>query len=470
MRERRRQGLLPFRMEAASRPMDLTAQAGLTLVAEALLALGMPELVRASLRVGQRQRGLSTYEKFEWLILLLAAGGERIEDIRVLGRDRGLARLLGHAAPSPDALHDFLGSFHEDDLFASRPETGAWIPGESEALGSLHEINRVLVHRAVSGLEALVATLDLDATIVESHRREALPHYQGGRGFQPVVVLWSEEDLVVADQFRDGNVPAAMRNLEVVERAMVALPPAVRERYFRGDSACYDERLLRWLWQQRIGFTISADMSQELRRVCLDAKLRWDQMEERPNEIVEATEVEFAPGNWPRDAPPMRYVALRFTAKQGRLFADGSETKYLAVVSNREDLPAFELLRWHWAKAGTIEQTHAVVKNDLGGGFVPSRRFGANAAWFRFNLITYNVLTVLKRRALPERLREARPKRLRYEIFTKAAVLRTHARELVARVGDAPLSVDELVIAREKLLALRARWTNGEEPRPLDQP
>lgn len=35
------QGILPFIFEAAPRPMDLTAHAGLTLVAETMLALGL---------------------------------------------------------------------------------------------------------------------------------------------------------------------------------------------------------------------------------------------------------------------------------------------------------------------------------------------------------------------------------------------------------------------------------------------
>ncbi len=72
----------------------------------------------------------------------------------------------------------------------------------------------------------------------------------------------------------------------------------------------------------------------------------------------------------------MRYVAMRFTAKQGRLFADGGEVKHLAVVSNREDLSMAELLRWHRQKAGKIEHAHGVVKNELGAGIVPSQRFG----------------------------------------------------------------------------------------------
>ena len=65
-----------------------------------------------------------------------------------------------------------------------------------------------------------------------------------------------------------------------------------------------------------------------------------------------------------------------------------------------------------------IEHVHRVLKDELGAGVMPSARFGANAAWFRINALTFNMLTVLKRRALPERFREARPKRLRYELFT----------------------------------------------------
>jgi hypothetical protein len=43
-----------------------------------------------------------------------------------------------------------------------------------------------------------VATLEMDATIIESHKQEALPHYKGGRGYQPSLVYWVEQDLVVS--------------------------------------------------------------------------------------------------------------------------------------------------------------------------------------------------------------------------------------------------------------------------------
>jgi len=448
------QGILPFVFEAASQPMDLTARAGLALVSETLLALGLDEVVGTRLALRERRRGHQEFDKLQAVVLVQAAGGECVEDVRVLARDAGLGRLLARPWPSPDALHAFLAAFHDDAEMARRPADGAWIPAENTALQALAAVNTVLVHRAVATVGAPRATLDLDATLIESHKRDALPHYQGGRGYQPTVVLWAEQDLVVADQFRDGNVPAGMHTLEVARRAVAALPATVRERAFRGDSACYDERLLKYLVSQQIAFTISADMTLELHRVCAAPGVAWARLGERVSETVDVAEVEFTPGDWPKTAAPLRYLAVRFQPTQGSLF--GEPPKYLAVVTNRWEEPPAGLVRWHWEKAGTIEFTHDVTKNELAGGVLPSGKFGTNAAWYRLTLLTYNVLTVLRRHALPARFRQARPKRLRYEVFTVPAEIHTHARQLTARLGAPPVTVEELVATRKRLRDLQA--------------
>ena len=175
--------------------------------------------------------------------------------------------------------------------------------------------------------------------------------------------------------------------------------------------------------------------------------------------------VEFTPGNWPKDARPLRYVALRICPAQGTLF-EGSP-KYLAVVSNREDLTLQELVRWHWEKAGTIEFVHDVTKNDLAAGVLPSGKFGANAAWYRLNLLTYNILSLLRRRALPERFLHARPKRLRYEVFTVPAEIHTHARQVRARLGVPSLTAEELIAARGELRKLRETLQRDPAVKPL---
>jgi len=82
------------------------------------------------------------------------------------------------------------------------------------------------------------------------------------------VAVWVEQDLIVADEFRDGNVPGNKDPLTSVGRAFAALPAWVEKRYFRGDSADYYEPLLKYLVKDQIIFSISADMSPELRTVC----------------------------------------------------------------------------------------------------------------------------------------------------------------------------------------------------------
>ena len=79
-----------------------------------------------------------------------------------------------------------------------------------------------------------------------------------------MIALWAEQDAVLADEFRDGNVPAGTGNRRLVERAVAALPPGVARILIRADSAAYEHDLLRWLDARGFGYAISADMSREL--------------------------------------------------------------------------------------------------------------------------------------------------------------------------------------------------------------
>jgi hypothetical protein len=460
---------LPFVVEF-SHEDDVTARAGLALVAEAVRAAGVDAAVEEHLSLRDRQSGYAEAEKVEAIVLLQSAGGDCVEEIRVLSADAGFKRMLGRELPSPDALHRFLASFHDPSRFEGQPAEGAFIPEESEALQALARVNTALVRATASSRKA---TLDLDATIIESSKKEARWHYKNGRGYQPVLVLWAEEDLIVAeedlivaDEFRDGNVPAGMQPLTAARRAFAALPETVTERAFRGDSACYEERLLKWLSDpQREGgprgsieFSISADMTPELLDVCRRAT-RWKPLEERASETVEWVEVEFHPGNWKKNAEPLRYVALRITKKQKELFEVTDVVKHLAVVTNRWKISGDELVKWHWKKAGTIEHAHDVTRNELGAGTLPSKLFGANAAWYRLCGLTYNVPSFLKRRALPERLLPARPERLRFELFTMPARIAEPAGRMVVKPNAPPAIVEEMVEARERLLAIHEERT-----------
>ena len=465
-------GILPFVLCPDEEADTATGRAGLPLVVEAFRGYRGDELVQQHLRLKQRARGYTEAELVEDFLLLQASGGEHLEDFAVLREDAGLCRLLKRELPSPDVARNFLLRFHDEQLLQAAQAAAAaageksYVPEENAALQGLGQVQAELVRRMADPKLGTTATLDHDATIIESHKQEATWHYKGGKGYQPATVGWAEQNLVVADEFRDGNVPAGKDNLRLIQRAFQVLPGWVRERYLRADSACYEEKVLKWLANEKrpggpagpIGFTISADMTVELRAQCVavqepeaegDSALpRWRMLDDlRADELVEWAEVEFTPGDWPKSAQPLRYLVLRIQKRQRQLFSSGERYKYLGVVTNREGDGAV-LLRWHWGKAGTIEHVHDETKNGLGAGVLPCAEFGANAAWYRLTLLTYNVLTMIKRETLPPAQQQAKAKRVRFLIFNLAARLTRHARCLYAYVKAAALRRASLWPAR----------------------
>ena len=273
-------------------------------------------------------------------------------------------------------------------------------------------------------------------------------------------------DPTLADEFRDGNVPAMMDPLTVAKKAFAALPETVTTYYYRGDSACHESDLINWLRDEnraegprgRIGFAISARMSEALHKAIGKVPEEAWEAYGKPHaeEIRECAEVSFVPGEKSehKDTQPLRYIAIRIRQRQESLFADGSKVKHFAVLTNIREWRAGRLIEWHREKAGTIEGVHDVLKNELAAGVMPSKYFGTNAAWLRLAVIAHNVLTALKRLALPAELLTARPKRLRFLIFNTPGRLVRHTRRMVLRLATTAARLAEWLEAM-RLLPLR---------------
>jgi hypothetical protein len=435
---------LPFELDVRAEAGALTAHGGVPLLIEAFRTSGAAAVVDERVVIKRRKRGLTPSQLIEGLFSLWAAGGERCEDLAPLREDTALAMLLGHGLPAPQTARDFLDAFDEATPPLWQGEK-CHVQGEGERLQGLVKASRRLIGFLQERRPQAVATIDVDATILESQKRSALATYDGRTGYQPVVALWAEQDVILADEFRDGNVPAGSGNRRIVEQALAGLPAGIDEIRLRGDSALYEQALLRWLEARGIGYAISADMSRELAATIRTLpETAWQPESEDAHAVRHWAEVPYVPSDGvsakDRPAPP-RYLAIRITKKQRELFADGSAVKHFAIVTNRPD-PAdgsgLDLIRWQRAKAGTIEHTHHVLTNELAAEALPSQKFGANAAWFRLNVMLYNLLSAFKRIALPEELHSARPKRLRFLLLNGIGKVVRHARELVLRlVGEA---------------------------------
>ena len=422
----------PFEIDP--RPLDEMASphAGLLATSRALRSLKIPDLVAANLNLKQRQRGCSDAQYIESVVLLQTAGGDCPEDMSLLAGDECLERGLGFALPKTGAVRGFLNRFHDPELELGRPPREvqkSFIMPSSEAVRGLQSVLAGSVRRtaklyAEQDQPMRIATVDQDATIIESHKEKALAHYEGGRGYQPMVAVWAEADLVLADEFRDGNVPAQQEPLTCAQLAFAALPDQIEQRYFRGDSACHENDLLGWLKHPdrakepggRIGFAVSARMSEDLAKaIAKIAPSAWQTFAtEADGTSRQWAEVDFVPGEAgeKKDSKPLRYVGLRLLKPQGVLFNDGSDRHHHAVLTNL-DWEAVRLLNWHREKAGTVEHVHDEVKNALAGGHMPSQHFAVNAAWFKLALLSYNIASAIKGLCFCPEERTARFKKYR---------------------------------------------------------
>ena len=374
-----------------------------------------------------------------------------------LRRDEALPQMLGYAIPAPETARQWLDRFHDEELMKGKPRQGSFLPAEAGPLAGLGEVNRHVVRAYVQNVKVEKrVTLDMDAHLVETDKAEAQYCYDGYKAFQPIEVCWAETGLVLADEFREGNVPASEGNRRLVDEAYQALPPGDWEVYIRSDSAAYEQGNLDHWDRQGWKFAVSADMSPQLKETVGSIPPQsWQTIEANERRVREWAEVAYVPSRKieQKDSRPYRYVAVRMRRLQGELFNDGASVRYFAIVSNIWEMEGQALLQWHRGKAGTIEHVHHVLKSGLGGGVYPSGKHGANAAWLRLQVITHNLLELLKAAVLPKEYAKAEPKRLRFAVFTGLGQVIRHAGRVILKVLE-ELWTTLLWTAHERSMAL----------------
>jgi hypothetical protein len=415
-----------------------TPWAGVAPLVEEMRQVRMTEKAHKVLPPKKSSKGLTSGQMVECFVLLSTLGGDCLEDMERLRQDEALCHMLGYTVPAPETCRQWLDKFHDEGLMKGRPAQGSFLPPESAALAGLKEVSRHVVRAYVRNVKvAERVTLDVDAHLVETDKAEARYCYEGYKAYQPAVVAWAETGLVLTDEFREGNVPASEGIKRLVDDAYEVLAPRKWQVWVRSDSAAYEEGNLDHWDARGWKFAVSADMTPQL-KAAIEAlgESSWRMLEEKGGITREWTEVAYVPSKKTekKDSRPYRYVAVRLKRQQGELFRDGAQVRHFAVVSNIWDMDGKALLDWQRRKAGTIEHIHHVLKGELAAGVYPSGKHGANAAWLRLQVITHNLLQLLKAAVLPEEYANAEPKRLRFTVFTCLGQVISHARRVVLKV------------------------------------
>jgi len=499
------QGVLPYKYEEERSHGGMTALAGLPIYLDLASVLGVGDCIGAHLHVRESGQGWTDEQAVLSLMLLNLAGGDCVDDIKILEKDEGFCKVLGRvetkglrrqqrramerrwrkeqhrSVPSQSALFRYLAAFHDPEEEKKREGGKAFIPAPNKHLQGFREVNRDFVASVQRRHPEKEATLDHDATLVETQKKEALFSYQGYKAYQPFNVWWAEQALVVHTEFRDGNVPAGYEQLRVFQEALEMLPEGVTKVNLRSDTAGYQHDLLRYCEKGenkrfgRIEFAIGADVTKEFKKAVSEVEASewaplWKEIEgERRKTASEWAEVCFVPNAISRSKndPEYRYLAIREPLEQPELpgmekqvelpfptmTMEKRRYKLFGVVTNR-NVEGDEVINWLHKRCGKSEEAHSVMKEDLAGGKLPSSSFGENAAWWWIMILAFNLNSAMKRLVLEGSWVTKRMKAIRFWLIGLPGRVMTHARGLVVRLVKNHPSMAVLVQARQRIMEL----------------
>lgn len=499
------QGLLPFQYEIEKRDGGLTALAGLPAYVEFAHTMGLGRLISEHVRVRQGNQGWTDEQMVTPLIWLNVAGGDCVDDVRVLERDEGFCRFLREVegygrtssenralrrrwrkartrtVPSETAIRDWLACFHDFEQDKQKEPHKAFIHRPTEQLMGLIECNAGFAAEVQRRSPETTATLDMDATLSQTYKKEAEYCYQNHKAYQPLNFYWDEQRLILFSQFRDGNVPANYDLLRAFGQALDFVPAGVKTVYLRSDAAGYQEDLLKYCAEgnnKRFGtiqFAVGAPVNEAYRAAVAEvADEDWRPLYRKVGDKLvntgqEYAEVCFVP-TWvgrKKHGPDYRYVAIREALDQ-RAFPGMDEQlsfpfqtmnwgtvkyKVTGMVTNR-DCAADELIWWYRGRCGKSEEAHSIMKEDLAGGKFPSGLFGANAAWWQIMILAFNLNSAMKRLVLGGSWVNRRLKAIRFWLIKVPGRVLSHARSLIVRLVGGHPSNETLCEARRRMMYL----------------
>lgn len=247
------QGILPFKYENDKQNNKMTGFGGPAYL-DLVQAARLPSSIDRHLNAGSDSQGWTDSQVVMSLILLNLIGGDCVEDLNCLERDEGLCSLIKstekhgmsrkqrraflrrwrkerkRTAPSPSAVFRYLSWFHDKEQNKLRETGKAFIPEPNEHLKGLAGVNKDFLSFVQKHNRQRTATLDMDATLVEKNKSEALS----------------------------------------------CLPEGVKEVILRSDTAGYQHDLMRYCATGRnkrfgiIKFAIGCDVTPEFKKAVLE--------------------------------------------------------------------------------------------------------------------------------------------------------------------------------------------------------
>ena len=227
---------MPLKLEHTTE--RLTRRTGLILVNRFGERISIASKINRAFRAPGSNRGFDASEYVLTIAEMLIDGATGLEDVRLFENDEAYKELseVRHY-PTSDALGDWLRRHGGSD-----GERRLW-----NVIASLMQ--------TMTGGSGLI--LDIDGTIIEADKGDALMSYKGLRGYHPLLGYCSELGLFVGSQFQHGNVSPQAGLVEFIHRCLNNLPGTFST--IRSDSAAYNHFVINDCLANGRRFSITAD-------------------------------------------------------------------------------------------------------------------------------------------------------------------------------------------------------------------
>ncbi len=411
------QTILPFKLEITTD--TITPHAGLALFGEFFHGLDLVNHIDTHLPKPGSVRGYAPSAYILPLTLMLHGGGRSLEDTRQIRRDRGLCKLLGITrVPSPDATGDWLRRM-----------------GNGAGLNGLGKLNNLILRRALHLEGRKQYTLDIDASQIVAEKRDAHYTYKGERGYMPMLGHLGENGYVIGDEFREGNIAPAAKNMEFIKYCISKMPKGKKISHLRADSATYQAEVFNYCESHGIEFAIGGRLDSATKSAIKQIKdEEWRPYSSGHGGEEIATTVHCME----KTHKAFTLIVLRRPV-QKKLFVDGGETeageRYRVIATNKSGKPE-NILTWYNQRGDSSENRIKDLKRGFGMERMPCGDFGANSMFFRIGVLAYNLFLFFKRCSLPQSMQKNQIQTLRWRLYQAAGRITKHGGALYLKVSN----------------------------------
>ena len=412
----------------ASTDERLTSRSGEIIFGEYLKAIGLDKLCDLYLPQPRSNRGYESFNFIQPLLLMLHSGGRSLEDIRMIQSDTAMREVL-HIKKVPTA-----------------DSTGKWLKRHGLiGMYGMENINQVLLKRYLKRVEEPIV-LDIDASVIESHKSTAAYTYKMFPGFTPMIGHING-GYVIHSEFRSGNIAPADNNLTFIQRCEVQLPKEKKIAFVRADSASYQAELFDYCQDNNITYAIGAHLDSAVLKNIKEIQ-EWEPLSTHDGKTHHVKEevAEFI-HTMQHTNHAFRLIVTKKTTtpilpglekifSEEELLAYASE-RYHVIATNADDeeMSTQDVVMFYRKRGDTSENRIKELKNGFNLKYLPTSDFIGNAFYFQIGVLAYN-LFVLFKETLQKSWQRHTIQTLRYKLYNIAGKVITHSRQTILKVNE----------------------------------